>query len=223
MPNSQGEIFNRVIDEALSLLSSFVTSVYENGDSVLAKQRVINFFIDLYSQSYLDELSYILDQFDFDLTPTDKNNIRNGVSTSSFYRTNQSRLATILNSHEEKIREFVNNNPDMSLADIVNHFEADMFRLGVSETQIGIEQASVDSAVVVEFVSETKLNKTWNSLLDKRTCPTCVALHGTTIPVTESFASYTNNPDILEDLSYTGGGTAYAHPHCRCWLTYSTA
>lgn len=223
MTNSQGIIFSQEIDRVLELLDSLVRAVHSNKDTELVKREIISFFIDLYSQSFLDELAYILDQLDFDLSTNDKNNLRNSVETSAFYRTNYTRIATILSKNEDKIRKYIAENPDKTSSQVVSEFSNVMKRLGFSETQISIEQASVDSAIVIGHVTDTPLTKTWNSLLDKKTCPTCTGLHGVTIPVTESFAQVTNNPDIIEDLSYTGGNTAYAHPFCRCWLTYSKA
>ena len=86
-----------------------------------------------------------------------------------------------------------------------------------------IEKASVESAKLFELVTDTKIEKTWNCVGDSRTCPICLAMNGLTIPVTESFSSVAPSVDIQEDLSYTGGDIVYAHPRCRCWVTYSKA
>ena len=88
---------------------------------------------------------------------------------------------------------------------------------------MGIEKASVESAKLFEIITENSILKTWNCVGDSHTCPICLAMNGTTIPVTESFANVAPSVGIEEDFSYTGGDIVYAHPRCRCWVTYSKA
>ena len=105
----------------------------------------------------------------------------------------------------------------------MKEFSSNLERLALSEVQMGIEKASVESAKLFELVTEHSILKTWNCIGDSNTCPTCLAMNGLTIPVTESFSAVAPSVGIVEQLSYTGGDIVYAHPRCRCWVTYSKA
>ncbi len=111
----------------------------------------------------------------------------------------------------------------MSKEDILNTYWSNIDRLAISEVQMGIEKASVQSSKLFEDVTGVKLLKTWNAIGDDKTCPICRAMDGLTIPVTESFQAVAPSASISEELSYTGGDIVYAHPRCRCWVTYSEA
>ena len=178
----------------------------------------------MYSSVFLDEIDYILDALGVDLAPEEIIEIRNGVNTSAFARSNYGRLKEILDAHAKDLRDKMIDSVDtISFDDIVKEFSSNLERLALSEVQMGIEKASVESAKLFELVTDNSILKTWNSIGDERTCPTCLAMDGVTIPVTESFSAVAPSVGIVEQLSYTGGDIVYAHPRCRCWVTYSKA
>lgn len=218
------DLFQKHYDEIVSLLEAFVNSVVVSGDYLSAESSLIGYLIDMYSSVFLDEIDYILDALGVVLAPEEIIEIRNGVNTSAFARSNYGRLKEILDAHASDLRaKLIDSIDTISFDDIVKEFSSNLERLALSEVQMGIEKASVESAKLFELVTENSILKTWNCIGDANTCPTCLAMNGLTIPVTESFSAVAPSVGIVEQLSYTGGDIVYAHPRCRCWVTYSKA
>lgn len=65
------------------------------------------------------------------------------------------------------------------------------------------------------------LTKTWISRLAENTCRFCRALHGTTIPVGDSFAAYARRAGVKR--VYGGLYAPPLHPRCQCRLRYGLA
>lgn len=218
------DLFQKHYAEITALLEQFLTSVVNNGNYIDAETALIGYLVDMYSEVFLGEIDYILEVMGFNTTPADIIEIRNGVDTSAFMRSNRGRLREILDAHVWEIQALLEQQKDLlSKEEIIELYKNKMERLALSETQMGIEKASVQSAKLFEEVTGDLINKTWNCVGDSRTCPTCLAMNGVTIPVTESFSAVAPSVDIVEQLSYTGGDIVYAHPRCRCWVTYSKA
>ena len=158
------------------------------------------------------------------MTPQETIEVRNGVNTTNYARSNYSRLKEIFEAHAQDLRaKVIDSTETVNIDDLLSDFRHKLDRIAMSEVQMLIEKASVESAKLFEIVTENSILKTWNCVGDSRTCPTCLAMNGTTIPVTESFSNVAPSVDIQEELSYTGGDIVYAHPRCRCWVTYSKA
>lgn len=68
-----------------------------------------------------------------------------------------------------------------------------------AERQVAARQLATDEGV--------RLWQVWDAVLDKRTCSRCSALHGSAVPVGESF--HAGQPGAL-------------HPRCRCIATVTT-
>lgn len=218
------DLFQKHYAEISALLEQFLSSVVNNGNYIDAETALIGYIVDMYSEVFLGEVDYILEVMGFNTTPADIIEIRNGVDTSAFMRSNRGRLREILDAHVWEIQALLEQKKDLLTKDeIIELYKNKMERLALSETQMGIEKASVQSAKLFEEVTGDLINKTWNCVGDSRTCPTCLAMNGVTIPVTESFSAVAPSVDIVEQLSYTGGDIVYAHPRCRCWVTYSKA
>lgn len=218
------DLFEKHYAEITELLEGFVISVVNMGDYESAENALIGYLVDMYSEVFLGEIDYILDALGVDLLPEEIIELRNGVNTSAFARSNFSRLKEILEAHAEDLRAKVIDSVDtVKLEDIIKEFRSNLERLALSEVQMGIEKASVESAKLFEIITENSILKTWNCVGDSHTCPICLAMNGTTIPVTESFSNVAPSVGIEEDFSYTGGDIVYAHPRCRCWVTYSKA
>lgn len=218
------DLFQKHYAEISALLEQFLTSVVNNGNYIDAETALIGYIVDMYSEVFLGEVDYILEVMGFNTTPADIIEIRNGVDTSAFMRSNRGRLREILDAHVWEIQSLLEQQKDLlTKEEIIELYKNKMERLALSETQMGIEKASVQSAKLFEEVTGDLINKTWNCVGDSRTCPTCLAMNGVTIPVTESFSAVAPSVDIVEQLSYTGGDIVYAHPRCRCWVTYSKA
>lgn len=218
------DLFQKHYAEITALLEQFLTSVVNNGNYIDAETALIGYLVDMYSEVFLGEIDYILEVMGFNTTPADIIEIRNGVDTSAFMRSNRGRLREILDAHVWEIQALLEQQKDLlTKEEIIELYKNKMERLALSETQMGIEKASVQSAKLFEEVTGDLINKTWNCIGDERTCPTCLAMNGVTIPVTESFSAVAPSVDIVEQLSYTGGDIVYAHPRCRCWVTYSKA
>lgn len=218
------DLFQKHYAEISVLLEQFLSSVVNNGNYIDAETALIGYIVDMYSEVFLGEVDYILEVMGFNTTPADIIEIRNGVDTSAFMRSNRGRLREILDAHVWEIQSLLEQQKDLlTKEEIIELYKNKMDRLALSETQMGIEKASVQSAKLFEEVTGDLINKTWNCVGDSRTCPTCLAMNGVTIPVTESFSAVAPSVDIVEQLSYTGGDIVYAHPRCRCWVTYSKA
>lgn len=218
------DLFQKHYDEIVALLDAFVNSVVVSGDYISAENALIGYLIDMYSSVFLDEIDYILEALGVDLAPEEVIEIRNGVNTSAFARSNRGRLKEILDAHVNDLRSKVIDTTDtVDFDEIIKDFSSNLERLATSEVQMGIEKASVESAKLFELVTEHSILKTWNCIGDASSCKTCLAMDGVTIGVTESFSSVAPFASIVEQLSYTGGDIVYAHPRCRCWVTYSKA
>lgn len=218
------DLFKKHYDEIYELLEEYISSVVNMGDYVSVEELLIGYLIDTYSQVFVGEIDYILDSLGIDMTPQETIEVRNGVNTTDYARSNYRRLKEIFNAHAIDLRSKVlDSDETVNVQSLLDEFKHKIDRIAMSEIQMLIEKASVESAKLFELVTDTKIEKTWNCVGDSRTCPICLAMNGLTIPVTESFSSVAPSVDIQEDLSYTGGDIVYAHPRCRCWVTYSKA
>ena len=218
------DLFKKHYDEIYGLLEEYISSVVNMGDYVSVEELLIGYLIDTYSQVFVGEIDYILDSLGIDMTPQETIEVRNGVNTTDYARSNYRRLKEIFNAHAIDLRSKVlDSDETVNVQSLLDEFKHKIDRIAMSEIQMLIEKASVESAKLFELVTETKIEKTWNCVGDSKTCPICLAMNGLTIPVTESFSSVAPSVDIQEDLSYTGGDIVYAHPRCRCWVTYSEA
>jgi hypothetical protein len=218
------DLFKKHYDEIYGLLEEYISSVVNMGDYVSVEELLIGYLIDTYSQVFVGEIDYILDSLGIDMTPQETIEVRNGVNTTDYARSNYRRLKEIFNAHAIDLRSKVlDSDETVNIQSLLDEFKHKIDRIAMSEIQMLIEKASVESAKLFELVTEIKIEKTWNCVGDSKTCPICLAMNGLTIPVTESFSSVAPSVDIQEDLSYTGGDIVYAHPRCRCWVTYSKA
>lgn len=186
--NPQEHLFDKHINSVTELIEKFVTSVVYGGDYITAEAEIIDYLTDMYSESFLGEVDYILDVLGYNVTPQSLIEVRNKVDTTAFVRSNRHRLKDIFREHTKKIQKLVEDNKDtMSKEAILETYWSNIDRLAISEVQMGIEKASVQSSKLFEDVTGVKLLKTWNSVGDERTCPICRAMDGLTIPVTEAF------------------------------------
>lgn len=217
---SQKDLFDKFYSDFYTLLEEFVESVYDNGDARLVREKLIGFIIDMYSESFLEEVSYILDELALPVTQQELIVIQNSLDTSSFIISNRGRVRDILIEHESKILEKIELT-GLPKDEFVAYYAPAMTRLAISEVHMSIEKASVQGSKLLQEIVGVKLNKVWNCVGDKNSCKTCLALDGTAVPVDEPFIDTFTG--IYVGLEYTGGDFTYAHPQCRCWLTYEQA
>ena len=145
--NPRNKVFDSYYPDLLVLLETFASSVIYDGDYLTAEDAVIDYLVDMYSSTFLDEIDYILDALGYNIYPQDLINLRNGVDTSSFVRSNRGRLREILDGHVKDLKKLVNENKDTQSKDeIYKSYWSNIDRLALSETQMGIEKASVQSA-----------------------------------------------------------------------------
>ncbi len=90
--NPRNKVFDSYYPDLLVLLETFASSVIYDGDYLTAEDAVIDYLVDMYSSTFLDEIDYILDALGYNIYPQDLINLRNGVDTSSFVRSNRGRL-----------------------------------------------------------------------------------------------------------------------------------
>ena len=218
---SQKELFEKYYEEFFSLLENYVLVVLDSGDIYSARAKVIEFLIDMYSVSFLEEVAFILDELGVPVTNQDIINIQNSVDTSSFLLSNRERISSILVTHEQNIQELLTQG--LTREEVIERYHSELTRLASSELHMGVEKASVQGAKLLEAITGTRLYKTWNCVGDSKTCKTCLAMNGVTVPVTHSFLGEDVEESIASRLAYVGGEITYAHPRCRCWVTYSTA
>lgn len=215
MTNTQEELFEQNYPELYGLLLNLVSAWHRGEDTTELKQQIVNYLSDVYEKAYLEEATYILSVFGGeDIDDIDKATIRENSGLGVYKNRHNARLKSILTTHEDNIKSYLAENENVSEEDLKNYYIDDLERFAISEIQMSVEYASVDSGKLIQAITGEKIMKTWNSVLDSNTCPICAGLHGTTVPVDEPFSS---------DLDYTGGDITYAHPRCRCWVTYSKA
>lgn len=219
--NTQEESFDKNYPDVYEALESFLQTVLKGEDSTQARMKIVDTLVDTYSKAFYTEISYLLDQLNADINSREANELQNSIDTSAFRLSNQSRIMNILISNEEKIKENLQK-PDVVLEEVKKSALTDLVRLALSETHMTVEKASVNSSKLTQSVLDVKLRKTWNCVGDGHSCDICLAMNGISVPVEESFANYAPS-GIASELMYTGGDTTYAHPRCRCWLTYSEA
>lgn len=159
--NPQEHLFDKHIQSVKELIEKFVTSVVYGGDYITAEAEIINYLTDMYSESFLGEVDYILDVLGYNVTPQNLIEVRNKVDTTAFVRSNRHRLKDIFRDHRKSIQRLVEDNRDtMSKEDILNTYWSNIDRLAISEVQMGIEKASVQSSKLFEDVTGVKLLKT---------------------------------------------------------------
>ena len=221
--NTQEELFEQQYGDFYSLLVEFITTVYDAGLGAPDTEYIISRIIDelsyIYSHSVQSEFDSIIDDLG-----VDNNSVKRGTvqGLSHVYEVeNKDRLENILKAHAENISSSVKEG--LPLSDIILYFLPDMVTLAMSEVQIAIERASVYAGKTLQRLTGIKIYKVWHSVNDELTCDTCRALDGTVVGVDEAFIKGDIDEDVdLSGLEYTGGDITYAHPRCRCWVTYTT-
>lgn len=221
--NTQEELFEENYGSFYTLLVEFITTVYEKGLSTEDLDYIINRVIDelsyIYSKSVQSEFDNIIDELDVE-NDTVKRSTAQGLY-EVYGKENKDRLVNILKTHAENISSSVKEG--LSLSDTILYFLPDMVTLAMSEVQIAIERASVYAGKTLQRLTGIKIYKVWHSVNDELTCDTCKALDGTVVGVDEAFVKGDIDEDVdLSGLDYTGGDITYAHPRCRCWVTYTT-
>lgn len=233
MSNSQDKIFVASYDDFLTLLDEFVTRVLHELPVERLIDGLVGYLVDLYAQSFEDEAETILEALEENLTEVERRNLNNSVSTSAFARSIHNRVSEILRNRAswviEQRDEYVKEHGVLNMEDIHDKVFYALVMLATSEVHMTIERASVEVAKVLQSLLGGVLYKVWHSQQDDRVCRVCRALDGTRVPVSIPFLKGLNPDDetdydeIVDYLNYTGGEITYAHPRCRCWVTYEKA
>ena len=111
------KVFDSFYPDLLVLLETFASSVIYDGDYLTAEDAVIDYLVDMYSSTFLSEIDYILDALGYNIYPQDLINLRNGVDTSAFVRSNRGRLREIMDNHVKDLKKLVNDNKDTQSKD----------------------------------------------------------------------------------------------------------
>ena len=114
--NPQEHLFDKHINSVTELIEKFVTSVVYGGDYITAEAEIIDYLTDMYSESFLGEVDYILDVLGYNVTPQSLIEVRNKVDTTAFVRSNRHRLKDIFREHTKKIQKLVEDNKDTMLS-----------------------------------------------------------------------------------------------------------
>ena len=221
--NTQEELFEQQYGDFYTLLVEFITTVYEAGLGTQDTEYVINKIIEelsyIYSHSVQAEFDSILKELEVDNDSVKRGTVQ-GLSVV-YEKENRDRLVNILKTHAENISSSMKEG--LSLSDIIIYFLPDMVTLAMSEVHIAIERASVYAGKTLQRLTGIKIYKVWHSVNDELTCEICKALDGTVVGVVETFVKGDIDENVdLSGLDYTGGDITYAHPRCRCWVTYTT-
>lgn len=221
--NTQEELFEEHYESFYTLLIEFITTVYEQGlgteDTEYVIDKIISELSYIYSQSVQSEFDQIINELDVENDSVKRASARGLYEV--YGKENRDRLVNILKTHAENISSSVKEG--LSLSDTILYFLPDMVTLAMSEVQIAVERASVYAGKTLQRLTGIKIYKVWHSVNDELTCETCKALDGTVVGVDEAFVKGDIDEDVdLSGLDYTGGDIAYAHPRCRCWVTYTT-
>lgn len=229
MENSQEKIFIRNYSDFKARLNEYVTRVINEVPSDSFEEALIGYLVDLYTEAFYEELEYILNELDIELDEVEYRNAQNSINQSGFVRSNYTRLKEIFANRKVdllRIRdEVVAEEGVLDKEEIDKRIVPIIELISVSEVHMAIEKASVATAKILNHITGVVIYKKWNSVNDERTCPICRLLDGTRVPVGVSFVQGLDPEDdayevAVNYLSYTGGDFSYAHPRCRCWLTY---
>lgn len=217
--NSQEILFDEKYPELYDLLVDLAGLWYDQKSSRDTEEQIIAYLDSVYDEAVLSEAYYIIDTFGGELTSDDVATVEQNLGNGSYSRRHGSRLRSIFRGHVDKVAKYLEDNQGVSRKDFIDYYTKELVRLAVSETHIAVESASVFGGRLVQAVTGERILKTWNSLMDEHTCPICASLNGTTVGVEEAFSS----DEFSDSLDYVGGDITYAHPRCRCWVTYSKA
>lgn len=223
MANNQHELYDSNYSELLDLIRMFLFGIVNEEHEILSASSIVNYLIDVYTQSYDSEVLEILNTLGIDVNDTELNRIRNNSSIMTHARDNRRRLNDIFRSRVQELVELRESTDDKEFLE--RRALNIALLIATSELHMAVEQASVDAGKVISDTTGVTIYKVWNAVLDKDTCPYCERMHGVRIPVTGNFRSYAKSIgdlELYEALEYSGGETPYAHPRCRCWFTYET-
>lgn len=240
MSNRFEESFQQFFDELVSRLSAYLSAIFDDDEvDEEWKEQIIELLSAVYVASSADEVLSILQQTDVMYDEGMINAITSQISSSSFVEDEKDRLGTIILANFKKLLEGARElKRDVSNSDnktLKEEFMAAsmyiMLRFATSEVHMTQEKASLHAGLLVEEVAsqylkeitenkqaEVVLYKTWHCHHDGKTCDVCLAMDGTRVRVDEAFLDEIT--DDFSGLDYTGGQITYAHPNCRCWVTY---
>ena len=228
MANMITELFDRYYEEFLNKAKTFVENVLGGGYDY-SIDELDSYIIDLYIKTFLMQAEELLVTLGIEFSEIEKRRIINSVDGSAFAIANHRRVKEILTnkvSYLQGLKDTYTVDGVFDRNAWTEHAMSNITGFIDAELQMTLEKSSVSSAKLIEDVFEVPIYKQWNSVLDKKTCMTCASMHGTRIRVTDSFMNHVpsgvSTSEVQDLLSYTGGDLAYAHPHCRCWFTYST-
>lgn len=219
--NEQDKMFDSHYKEIEEYIKNYFYKVFRYLDYETEKKNLVWVLMDLYQDTFENEILYILELLGIVLSPMEQSEITNSINLSDFIRSNQYRINGILTTHEEAIHKALDEGVDRDTLE--EQYKSVIERLATSELHMAIEKASVESGKVLQGVTDTKIVKIWHCVGDDKSCPICLELDGTIVGVDESFSSAKISSEAKEFLSYTGGDITYAHPRCRCWVTYEKA
>lgn len=221
---SQEKLFEEYYNEFFNLLEQYVDTVVQYGDVPTVHNNILDYLSQLYLEAYVESLLTVLEELEVELSEQELAELKQSVQGNEFYLDHKKRMDKILIAKEEYIHSVVREKgAGKSLEELRLLFLPDLTRLATSEVHMDIEWATQNSVVFLQGVLNVELLKTWNTRGDARVCPICKQLEGLTVPVTESFVQYDSSAVVKDSLDYTGGEITYAHPRCRCYVTYSKA
>lgn len=223
--NTQEELFEKHYSDLYTHLIEFIVCVCEDGlgseELDWSEGEIVGQLCRIYANSLQSEFETITEQLDVESDTVLKSHVDFSANVLVYGKENKDRLKKILDTHAENIIGLMKQG--LQVSDIILAVLPDMVTLAMSEVQIAIERASVYAGKVLQKATGIKIYKVWHSVNDELTCDTCKALDGTIVGVDEAFVKGDVDEDVdLSGLDYTGGDIAYAHPRCRCWVTYTT-
>lgn len=205
-------------------------------------EYMLNYLMYVYDYSYNEEAANIL--IDTNIL-YDENTLERIISTKPIRSYKEIELPRIEEILTNNLKNFLSSSleakklisSDIDREYLKNGFidvcMASLIRLANSEIHMAQEKASVDAGNSVQEIASSELKemtenptakvviyKTWNATMDDRTCETCSAMNGTRVRVDDIFIDKTTGE--YSGLGYTGGKVTYAHPNCRCWVTYDS-
>lgn len=192
--------------------NAVINGDYDKEQKLLEQLRdlVITYFT-LFGGRYLSEIVNIVDVLPSEVSyvPTEGEIIS---ATSNFEQV----LLGLSERINQELDDYAHKNSNKTLdeikEDVGNEQMYQAVRIIVSQLHIFEEKSKLDVVTSIFSSGGYILTKTWICRLLPTSCPYCVAMHNTTIPINENFVY--NGNEITLDSHYSD--MANAHPHCGC-------
>lgn len=236
------EDFGAFVKDLLERLTMYLSTLYdEESYSEEWGDEIVERLADIYAYMCVDESLAIFQQTNVSYDENMIEAVTSHISREGFIGSEKERLSGIILANFKKLLEGVlvqkraseksGETKETAKEEFMVASLYILVRFVKSEVHMAQEKASLDIGLVVEKVASSYLKeatgddrarvilyKTWHCHHDGKTCEVCLSMDGSRVRVDEAFSKDLSG--MFSGLDYVGGMITYAHPNCRCWVTY---